>query len=43
MVKGERFDPSKHRINTEIKAVTYHQVTVKKTPDMWVGRVIFDV
>jgi SHS2 domain-containing protein len=43
MVRGERFDPSKHRINTEIKAVTYHQVTVKETPDIWVGRVIFDV
>jgi len=42
-VKGERFDLSKHRINTEIKAVTYHQVTVKETPDGWVGRVIFDV
>ncbi len=42
-VSGERFDPAKHRINTEIKAVTYHQVTVRKTPDMWVGRVIFDV
>ena len=42
-VLGERFDPSKHRINTEIKAVTYHQVTVKETPDMWMGRVIFDV
>jgi len=43
MVKGERFDPSKHRINTEIKAVTYHQVTVRETPDGWMGRVIFDV
>jgi SHS2 domain-containing protein len=42
-VLGERFDPSKHSINTEIKAVTYHQVTVRETPDMWVGRVIFDV
>ena len=43
MVKGERFDPAKHRINTEIKAVTYHQATVRETPDGWVGRVIFDV
>jgi len=43
MVKGERFDPTKHRINTEIKAVTYHQAAVRETPDGWVGRVIFDV
>ena len=42
-VTGERFDPSKHKINTEIKAVTYHQVTVRETADGWVGRVIFDV
>ncbi|HYA13101.1 MAG TPA: archease [Syntrophales bacterium] len=43
MVRGERFDPAKHRINTEIKAVTYHQVMVKETPDGWIARVIFDV
>jgi SHS2 domain-containing protein len=42
-VSGELFTPSKHRINTEIKAVTYHQVTVRETPEMWTGRVIFDV
>ncbi len=42
-VSGERFDSSTHRINTEIKAVTYHQVTVRETPDGWIGRVIFDV
>ncbi|MCX5846643.1 MAG: archease [Deltaproteobacteria bacterium] len=42
-VSGELFNPSKHRINTEIKAVTYHQVTVRETPEMWMGRVIFDV
>jgi len=42
-VSGEVFDPLKHRMNKEIKAVTYHQITVRETPDMWVGRVIFDV
>lgn len=41
--KGECFDPDKHRINTEIKAVTYHQVMVQKTPQGWKGRVICDV
>lgn len=43
MISGERFDPSRHRIHKEIKAVTYHQVTVRKTPEYWMGRVIFDV
>ena len=43
LVAGEIFDSSKHRIHREIKAVTYHQVTVREAPDMWVGRVILDV
>jgi len=42
-VSGESFDPTKHRINMEIKAVTYHQVTVGNTSEGWTGRVIFDV
>jgi len=42
-VSGEMFDPLKHIMNKEIKAVTYHQITVRETPDRWVGRVIFDV
>lgn len=42
-VCGEQFDPARHRINTEIKAVTYHQAAVTETPDGWIGRVIFDV
>lgn len=42
-VSGEPFNPAKHRINVEIKAVTYHQAAVKNTPDGWMGKVIFDV
>jgi len=42
-VAGEPFDPARHSINTEIKAVTYHQTAVKKTAKEWRGRVIFDV
>ncbi|MCX5836264.1 MAG: archease [Deltaproteobacteria bacterium] len=42
-VTGEFFDPATHRIHTEIKAVTYHQISVRETPDGWTGRVIFDV
>lgn len=42
-VSGEMFDQKKHRITVEIKAVTYHQVEVEKTPHGWKGRVIFDV
>jgi SHS2 domain-containing protein len=42
-VKGEPFDPARHSIKTEIKAVTYHQVSVREDAGKWTGRVIFDV
>ena len=41
--RGEPFDEHKHEICKEIKAVTYHQAEVRKTPDGWAARVIFDV
>jgi SHS2 domain-containing protein len=40
---GERINPKKHRIKTEIKAVTYHQLQVKQENSLWIGRVIFDL
>jgi SHS2 domain-containing protein len=42
-VSGEFYASSKHRIHAEIKAVTYHQASVRETPEGWVGRVICDV
>ena len=43
LLRGEPFDPARHRILKEIKAVTYHQASVEKMGDGWVARVIFDV
>jgi SHS2 domain-containing protein len=44
VLEGESFDPVRHRIRKEIKAVTYHQGSVRETPEGgWVARVIFDV
>ncbi len=43
LLRGEPFDPSRHRIQQEIKAVTYHQASVEKTGDGWMARVVFDV
>ena len=40
---GENVDRSRHELQTEIKAVTYHQAEVVRTPKGWKGRVIFDV
>ncbi len=42
-VRGEAFNPKRHIIKTEIKAVTYHQVEVEKNKGGWKARVIFDV
>lgn len=40
---GEIFDPEKHRIKLEVKAVTYHQLKVKKSKAGWQAQVIFDI
>ena len=40
---GEVFDPDRHLIHTEIKAVTYHQVTVERQETGWQAQVIFDI
>ena len=43
-LRGEAFDPARHRIKQEIKAVTYHQAEVRQTEKgVWTARVIFDV
>ncbi|MDA8126035.1 MAG: archease [Deltaproteobacteria bacterium] len=43
LLRGEPFDPARHRIKQEIKAVTYHQAAVLMTPAGWTGRIVFDV
>ena len=39
----EPYDPQKHSINNEIKAVTYHQIDVRHESDGWETTIIFDV
>lgn len=40
---GERYDKSRHRARTYIKAVTLHQFQVRETDRGWVARVFLDV
>ena len=40
---GERIDPARHRLYTEIKGVSFHQLAVRERPDGWWARVILDV
>jgi SHS2 domain-containing protein len=43
ILQGEFFDPSRHAFRGEIKAVTYHQLTVEQISNEWRARIIFDV
>ena len=42
-VQGEPFDAARHPIDTEIKAVTYHQIAVTQAEGRWHAQVIFDL
>ena len=37
------FDPDRHEIKIEIKAVTYHQIQVSEGPKGWEAKIIFDI
>jgi SHS2 domain-containing protein len=43
ILQGESFDPGRHTLRGEIKAVTYHQLSVEKLTNEWRARIIFDV
>ena len=40
---GEPIDQSRHELYTEIKAVTYHDLELKKLDGDWIARVLFDI
>lgn len=42
-VNFDPYDPDRHEIKNEIKAVTYHQVQVEKGLLGWESKIIFDV
>lgn len=42
-VRGEPMDLQRHEIKTTIKAVTYHQLYVRKKNGAWEARVILDL
>ncbi len=43
VASGEPFEPGRHEVRTEVKAVTYHQVSVTKEGEMWKARYVIDV
>jgi len=40
---GEPFDPARHEIKVVVKAVTYHQLAIERTPEGWSARVYLDI
>ena len=42
-VKGESFQEGVHVIKTGVKAVTYHQIEVRKRKEGWRAQIIFDL
>src|SRR5262245_60816435 len=43
VARGEAFDPARHEPAHEVKAITYHDLKVEKTPDGWLAEVIVDI
>ncbi len=43
VVRGERFDPRRHRIEREIKAITYHGMVIKEERRKWSATVLCDI
>jgi len=43
LIAGEPYEPGRHSIKTEIKAVTFHNLAIKKTRAGFTAEVVFDV
>jgi SHS2 domain-containing protein len=41
--RGEAYDPARHVLSHEVKAITYHQLKVEQTQDGWLAEVIVDI
>ncbi len=42
-IRADAYDSNLHRLNHEIKAVTYHRIQVTPSPTGWEATVVFDV
>jgi SHS2 domain-containing protein len=41
--RGEPFDPARHAIKVLVKAVTYHGLSIARTPDGYEAMIVFDI
>ena len=42
-IRGEAFDPKRHLIQTEVKAVTYHGMKIEKKGAVYSTVIVFDI
>jgi SHS2 domain-containing protein len=43
VAKGEKINREKHKLRSDVKAVTYHLLEVRKTGEKWIARVVLDI
>lgn len=41
--RGEKFQPSRHQVKVQVKAITYHQLALEQTPRGWRVQVYVDI
>jgi SHS2 domain-containing protein len=42
-MRGEIYDTQRHELGREVKAITYHGLTVRQDQDRWLAEVIVDI
>jgi SHS2 domain-containing protein len=42
-LRGERFDETRHRLEHELKAITYHGLKVEQIGEQWTAEVVLDI
>ena len=42
-ISGEKIDPARHPVETEIKAITFHKLYIRQEKTKWTAQVIFDI
>lgn len=42
-LRGERFDPARHKVKVLVKAVTYHGLHIQQSNGTWTANVVLDI
>jgi SHS2 domain-containing protein len=43
VLQGEIYDPLKHELSLDVKAITYHQLKLEECDGLWIARVFVDI